>query len=230
MENKDKKVIELKHAFDIFKREDFQKHFGKLNLELLKGNHIEKDTYYLFKILEKYFDELQEYYDIFYNLNLKKTFFENHCYYYLSFTEDSKGLLSNQSLHKELTAMETITAITLLHMYYERQFIQIKEITFLDIRTKIMKSEYNKLYKKVFFKSPERENYTKKEWSYIIKKFKTVISDFEQIGWVKNINTISEDNFSFTLKGAIHRFQLMYEDEIYNFEEFVGNLKNSENE
>jgi hypothetical protein len=63
-----------------------------------------------------------------------------------------------------------------------------------------------------------------------MKNIKNVIQDFEQLGWVDKFIVQGENDFSFVIKEAIHRFQLMYEYEISNFEEFVNNLNEIENE
>jgi hypothetical protein len=73
-------------------------------------------------------------------------------------------------------------------------------------------------------------NFTPKEWSNVTKNFKNVIQDFEQLGWVDNLVQKGENDFSFTIRESIHRFQTMYEYEISNFEEFVNNLDQSKDE
>ena len=230
MENKYSNYIEDNNSFDIFKKNDVQKHFADLNIELLKGSHIDSSNHSHFMLLENYYEEFKEYYSTFYRLLLDKKTFENKAYYFLDFFLDSKGILSSNSRHKELTAIETITAITLLNMYYERQFEKYKVVSFSDIREKIKQSEFNKLYKRAFFKNGLRQNFTKSEWARVQKNIKNVISDFEQLGWVKELTIINENDFSFVLNHSIHRFQLMYEYEISNLEEFINNLQPDDNE
>lgn len=215
------------HFVDIFKKADVQKHFADLNIELLRGRHIQDDSHYFHRLLSKYFIELKKYYEVFYNLQLDKKTFEGVTYFFLTFYEDSKGVLSANSRHRDLTAIETIIAITLLQMYYERYFDNVKEISFQDIKAKVKESEFSHLYKLAFFKNGNRDNFTPKEWANLTKNFKNVIQDFEQLGWVDKFVQIDDKNFSFTIKEAIHRFQTMYEYEISNFEEFVNNLDQS---
>ena len=62
------------------------------------------------------------------------------------------------------------------------------------------------------------------------KNIKNVIQDFEQLGWVDQLTQKGENDFSFVIKESIHRFQMMYEYEISNFEEFVNNLTETDNE
>ena len=219
-----------KHFIDVFKTTDVQKHFADLNIELLRGRHIQDDAHYFHRLLSKYYIEFKKYYEVFYNLLLDKKTFEGVSYFFLTFSEDSKGVLSATSRHRDLTAVETIIAITLLQMYYEKYFDNVKEISFLDIKSKIKESEFSHLYKTVFFKNGSRDNFTPKEWSNVTKNFKNVIQDFEQLGWVDNVIQKGENDFSFTIRESIHRFQTMYEYEISNFEEFVNNLDQSKDE
>lgn len=215
---------------DIFKQSDLQKHFANINIELLRGKHIQDDTYYHYKLLSKYFDELKKYYQVFYQLILEKKTFEGVTYFYLTFSLDSKGVLSEHSRHRDLTEIETITAITLLQMYYDKYFENVKEVSFKDIQSRIKESEFSNLYKSVFFKSGIRDNFTPKEWSFVMKNIKNVIQDFQQLGWVDKYTQKGDNDFSFVIKESIHRFQLMYEYEIANFEEFVNNLNVEDNE
>ena len=82
---------------------------------------------------------------------LDRKSFEGVTYFFLTFQEDSKGVLSTNSRHRDLTAIETITAITLLQMYYDKYFENVKEVSFLDIKARIKESEFSHLYKSVFF-------------------------------------------------------------------------------
>ena len=216
---------------DVFKLRDVQKHFADLNIELLRGKHIQDDEHYHHRILSKYYIEFKKYYDVFYRLVLDKKTFEGVTYFFLTFSEESKGILSDYTRHRDLTAIETITAITLLQMYYDRYFENVKEISFLkDIKSKILGSEFSSLYKSVFFKNGARDNFTPKEWANVMKNIRNVIQDFEQLGWVDQLTQKGENDFSFVIKESIHRFQMMYEYEISNFEEFVSNLTETDNE
>lgn len=228
MENEHTSEIEKKDALDIFKKDEVQEHFADLNIELLKGAHIDNEDHYLFSLLEKYYSELRIYYNTFYRLELERKSFENNKYYFLDFFIDSNGVLSPQKRNKKLTAIETITALTLLNMYYERQFEKYKKVSFLDIREKIEQGEHHVLYKKAFFKDSKRQNFKTQEWGIVFKNIKNVIQDFEQMRWVKEFTMINENDFSFVLKSSIHRFQLMYEHEIVNLEEFVDALHPNE--
>ncbi len=230
MENKYSSDIESNDSFKFLNHSEVQKHFANLNIELLKGAHIDESNYYFFSLLENYFKELKDYYFFLYKLKLDKKTFENKDYYFLDFFLESKGVLSPSTRHKELTPTQTITAITLLNMYYERQFEKHKVISFSEIREKIEQSEFGHLYRKAFFKTDTKKHFSTKEWSRLRSNIKNVITDFEQLGWVEKVTTLNENDFNFVLKHSIHRFQLLYEYEISNLEEFLKNLKLEDDE
>ncbi|CAA0170044.1 conserved hypothetical protein [Tenacibaculum maritimum] len=229
MENRYSEITS-NNSFSFLSHSSVQKHFANLNIALLRGTHIDESDHYLFTLLEEYFNELKEYYFDLYKLKLDKKTFENKDYYFLNFFIDSKGVLSSNSRHKQLSPIQTITAITLLNMYYEKQFEKYKIVSFSDIREKIEQSEFGSLYRKAFFKNATRKTFSAKEWSTVRTNIKNVIIDFEQLGWVENVNNLNENDFSFVLKHSIHRFQLLYEYEIANLNEFIKNLKAEENE
>ncbi len=213
----------LDNPLQFLNNSDVKDHFANLNIELLKGRHIQEDEFYIFKILDKYEEELKYYYLHFYNLELERISFNTISYFYLTFVGDSKGVLSSQKRHKELSAIETITAITILNMYYEKLFEREKEVTYVDIKEKIETSEHSDAFKSAFFKGMIKDHYTSTEWINVFKNLKNVISDFDQLGWVEKIPIDDEKNFKFKIKESIHRFQILYENEIKNYNEFVSN-------
>ncbi|MDO5969295.1 hypothetical protein Q4Q35_05705 [Flavivirga aquimarina] len=230
MENGYSSEITNSNSFTFLNHREVQKHFANLNIELLRGTHIDDGSHYHFTLLENYFNELKDYYLALYKLKLDKKTFENKTYYFLNFFLESKGVLSSNTRHKELTPIQIITAITLLNMYYEKQFEKYKVVSFLEIREKIEQSEFGHLYRKAFFKNPNKKAFSSTEWSRVRTNIKNVIIDFEQLGWVEKINILNENDFNFILKHSIHRFQLLYEYEISHLDEFLKNLKSEEDE
>tara|TARA_R110001606_G_scaffold86598_4_gene196015 strand:+ start:6843 stop:7535 length:693 start_codon:yes stop_codon:yes gene_type:complete len=230
MENGYSSEMKNNNSFAFLNNSEVEKHFANLNIELLRGTHIDESHYYYFLLLENYFNELKDYYLSLYRLKLDKKTFENKTYYFLNFFLESKGVLSATARHKELSPIQTITAITLLNMYYERQFEKYKIVSFLEIREKIEQSEFGHLYRKAFFKNSNRKTYSSKEWSTVKTNIKNVITDFEQLGWVEKVTILNENDFNFVLKHTIHRFQLLYEYEIKNLGEFLKSLKPEEDE
>ncbi|AUP77346.1 condensin complex protein MksE [Flavivirga eckloniae] len=230
MENGYSSEITNNNPFAFLNNDEVQKYFANLNIDLLKGTHIDESHYYHFYLLENYFNELKDYYFTLYKLKLDKKTFENKTYYFLNFFLESKGVLSATTRHKELSPIQTITAITLLNMYYERQFEKYKIVSFSEIREKIEQSEFGHLYRKAFFKNPNRKVFSSKEWATVRTNIKNVITDFEQLGWVEKVTILNENDFNFVLKHTIHRFQLLYEYEITNLEVFLKSLKLEDDE
>lgn len=222
MEN-DNTPSSLEHPFKFFENNDVKEKFADLNIELLSGRHIQKDTnYYLYQLLKKYFDKLKYYYNNFYNLELERDFKDDITFYYLDFNEESRGVLSASRRHKELSSLQTVTGIMLLNMYYDRYFESVKEITIADIKKEIREGENSNHYKKLWFKEV-RDVYSKKEWSRVIINIKNTVRDFEKLGWVESMAKDDGEELHFKLKESIYRFQKLYEKEITHFDEFIEN-------
>lgn len=226
MEHSDTEEIE--NPFGFLDEEDVQEHFANLNIELLRGKHIQDDLFYEYQLLDIYEKELRNYYDKLYQLQLRKESFDSKNYYFLTFKEDTKGALVSQKRHKELSPIETIVAITILNMYYERFFDNEKLISYQEIRYQIDKGENSDHYKRAFFKGIVQDDYSPSEWSQVFKNIKTVISDFDQLGWVQKISTDSDKDFTFRIKESIHRFYLLYKEEIDDFESFLKTIPNAD--
>lgn len=217
------------NSYNYLQKDEFQRHFADLNIELLRGGHIQDDNYYLFDLLRKFPNELNHYYKSFYNLELAKETKDNTTFYYLDFIGESKGRLSPTSRNKELSENQTIVGIMLLSMYYDRYFEKPKNIVFEDIKKEITDGEHSTLYKILLFKE-KRESYSESEWGRVVKMLKSTIRDFEKMGWVKRLNSENPEGIAFTIKESIYRFQKLYENEIANFETFVNEYRKQKEE
>lgn len=191
-----------------------------MNIELLKGAHIQRDNYYPFQLLSKYEEEINYYYKILYSLQLLKDKVDNEYYFYLDFFSEGKGKLSHSSRHRELTETEIVNGIMLLSMYHDRYFEYQKEIRWEDIKKEIIESENSNLYKKLLFKDV-RDDYSDHEWDNTKKQFKKALRDFETLGWIRRISIEDGDEVHFMIKESIHRLAKLYDKEINNFSEFV---------
>lgn len=213
----------LEHPFKFLENNDVKEKFANLNIELLSGRHIQKDSnYYLYQLLKKYFEELKYYYANFYGLELERDYKDDITFYYLDFTEDSKGALSSTRRHKELSSLQTVMGIMLLNMYYDRYFENIKDITFQDIKREILSGENSNHFKKLWFKDI-RDDYSPNEWKRVIINVKNTIRDFEKLGWVESMAKDEGEDIHFKLKEPIYRFQKLYEKEITHIDEFIEN-------
>jgi len=213
----------IEPPFKFFENSDVKEKFANLNIELLGGRHIQKNSnYYHYQLLKKYYDKFKYYYDYFYNLRLERTYKDDITFYYLDFNEDTRGALSSTNRYKELSPLQTVMGIMLLNMYYDRYFEDVKEITFSDIKKEIKEGENSQSYKKLWF-NDIREDYTRKEWQRVKGNMKNTIRDFDKLGWVESMTPDEGEEIRFRLKETIYRFQQLYDKEISNFDEFVDN-------
>lgn len=213
----------IEHSFKFLENKDVKEKFADLNIELLGGKHIQRDSnYYIYQLVKKYFTELKYYYLSLYGLELERDFKDEVTFYYLDFSEESRGVLSSTKRHKELTKPQTVIGIMLLNMYYDRYFENVKEITLQDIKKEIKESENSTLYKKLFF-NDVRDDYSPKEWKRLKIKIKSVVRDFGKLGWIESLAKEDGEEIHFKLKESIYRFQKLYEKEIINFQEFTEN-------
>lgn len=213
--------------FSFLNEELVQAHFADLNIELLRGTHIQSDQYYLFRLLTTKENEIRFYYRTLYSLDLIKDKYDREIYFYLDFLDEGKGKVSPQQRHRELSHQNIITGFILLKLYYDKYFESHKEIQWQDIHKEMMESEFSLGFKRIFF-SEIREFYSDPEWEPVIRKFKKCLREFEILGWVKKIDSSDEDIIHFQIKESIHRFAKLYEKELTHFDEFVANYqKNS---
>lgn len=210
--------------FTFLNEELVQTYFADLNIELLRGAHIQSDQYYLFRLLKEKENEIRSYYRSLYNLDLIRDKYDTEIYFYLDFLDDGKGKVSQQQRHRELSTQNTITGLILLKLYYDQYFESHKEIQWQDIQKEIMESEFSSGFKRIFF-SEIREFYTDPEWEPVIKRFKRCLREFEILGWVKKMDSSDEDIIHFQIKESIQRFAKLYEKELTHFDEFVANYQ-----
>ncbi|GET35188.1 hypothetical protein PbJCM13498_40510 [Prolixibacter bellariivorans] len=223
MENEDFKEG-VRTPFSFLSETLAQEHFADLNIELLRGRHVQSDQYYLFQLLTQFYGDLKHYYRILYGLELVVGVAAERRFYYLDFPEEGRGRLDKISRSKELTVIQTMYGLMLLNMFYDRYFEYPKEIRFEDIEYEVIQGENSALYKKLLF-GEDRETYSNPEWTNPIKSIKSVIRDFEKLGWVQRLLNEDGEEIHFIIKEPILRFQKLYEKEIEKFEEFVESYK-----
>jgi hypothetical protein len=212
------------HSFLL--EENVEKHFADVNILLLSGKHIDHKFYTEYIILESYETQWRNFYSSLYRLNLIADIYDGSRYYYLDFTENGKGKLSDTSRNKELTPLQTLIGLTLLDMYYQKYFDEEKVIFWLDIKNQILESEHQEAYKRILF-NDIRESYDEKEWGEVQAKFSKTIDNFDRLGWVEKQSGRNEE-LVFEIRPSIHRLAKLYEDELQNFESFSQHLKNDE--
>ncbi|QBZ98876.1 condensin complex protein MksE [Flavobacterium sangjuense] len=210
--------------FSFLAEESAQNHFGDLNIELLRGAHIQMDAFYLYQLLQDKEIELRFYYSSLYGLELKRDVSGNEVYYYLDFSDQGKGKLSKQERYRELSPLNIVMGILLLKTYYDKYFDHQKIIHLSDIEQQINDSEYSSLLKSMFFEE-EREFYSEAEWLVVKKNIVRCLREFEILGWISRVPIQGQEILSFCIRESIHRFAKLYEKELVHFEEFVRAYK-----
>jgi hypothetical protein len=216
----DEYIQQVEESFDFLKEADVQEHFADLNIELLKGAHIQQDDHYLFQLLIEYEKHIRYYYQVLYSLQLVRDKFDNAVFFYLDFIGDGKGEVSHTSRHREVTESEVVIGIMLLNMYYDRYFDSPKEIFWTDIKKEILESENSDAYKKLLF-NDVREDYSDPEWEITKKIIRRTLRDFNILRWVSRLSAEDGEDIHFVIKESIQRFAKLYKEEIDNFDTFV---------
>lgn len=222
MENENYEISE----YSFLTEESVEKHFADINILLLSGKHIDHKYYAEYTVLESYESQWRNFYSNLYRLNLVADISDRSRYYYLDFTENGKGKLSDTNRNKELTELQTLIGLTLLDMYYQKYFDEEKIIRWNDIKTQILESDHQEAYKRILF-NDIRDSYDEKEWNLVEHKFIKTIDSFDKLGWVEKQSGRNED-LLFEIRPAIHRLTKLYQEELQNFESFSQQLKNDE--
>lgn len=214
------------HEYDFLKEEDAEKYFADLNISLLSGRHIDNRSYMLFSVLQKYEDQWRNYFCNLYQLSLVHNIFDGEVFYYLNFFSSGKAKFPDSSRHKALTEMQTITALTLLDMYYQKYFEGQKIITWADLRRQIEESDHKENYQRILFNNI-RPSYSEIEWQSAEKKFRDAVTSFDKLGWVVKQSAQGEE-LVFEIRPSIHRIAGLYEAELADFNNFSLQLKTTE--
>jgi hypothetical protein len=205
--------------------ESVEKHFADINILLLTGKHIDQKYYVEYTVLDSYESQWRNFYNNLYRLNLVADISDSSRYYYLDFTENGKGKLSDANRNKELTELQTLIGLILLDMYYQKYFEEEKIIHWNDIKTQILESNHQEAYKRILF-NDIRDSYDEKEWNTLENKFGKTIDSFDKLGWVEKQSGRNEE-LVFEIRPAIHRLTKLYQEELQNFESFSQQLKNN---
>ncbi|MDF0720120.1 hypothetical protein P0M11_08920 [Kaistella sp. PBT33-4] len=222
MENENYEISD----YSFLSEESVEKYFADINILLLSGKHIDHKYYAEYTVLENYEQQWRNFYINLYRLNLVADISDRSRYYYLDFTENGKGTLSDASRNKELTELQTLIGLTLLDMYYQKYFDEEKIIHWNDIKTHILENDHQEAYKRILF-NDIRESYDEKEWSTVENKFGKTIDSFDKLGWVEKQSGRNEA-LVFEIRPAIHRLTKLYQEELQNFELFSHRLINDE--
>jgi hypothetical protein len=222
MENENNEITDYSFLLD----ESIEKYFADINILLLSGKHIDHRFYAEYTVLESNEEQWKFFYANLYGLNLVADVFDGSHYYYLDFTENGKGKLSDTTRNKELTPLQTLIGLTLLDMYYQKFFDEEKVVYWNDIKVQILESDHQEAYKRVLF-SDIRESYDEKKWKEVHSKFSKTVENFDRLGWVEKRSGRDEE-LVFELRPAIHRLAKLYQKELIDFESLIQQHKNDE--
>ena len=204
--------------YDFFTDNVIEKHFADLNIKLLSGRHIQQEDVNAFLVLEDFYNDLKNFYQKIYQLNLVRDIADQRAYYYLDFFDGGKGKLTDASRSRALTEMQTITGLLLLDMYYSRYFEHPKVITWANIKKEIEEGDHKSDYQRILF--PEiRAAYSDAEWGTAEKRFRDAIQSFHLLGWVNKLFGQQEE-LLFEIRPSIHRMAVLYAQELENFTSF----------
>ena len=212
--------------YSFLENDKVRQHFANINIELLRGRHIQREDFYQFQVLDDYEDDFRHFFLELYQLNLIKRTMDGETYFYLDFFEDTKGKLSSVERHRELTPTQMIIGIVLLRMYYDKYFEVKKTISWENIEHEILEGEYAIHYQRIFF-GEARGQFTDPEWDELKRKIKKVVMSFDKLGWLK-VDSENNQELLFDLKPAIHRLAELFKSEIENFDEFAAKAKETE--
>jgi condensin complex protein MksE len=220
MENENNEI----RGYDFLLEEIVEKYFADINILLLSGKHIDYKFYTLYIVLEDFEDHWFNFYQKLYRLNLVPDMFDGVRCYYIDFSDNGKGKLSDSSRNKELTEMQTVVGLMLWDMYYQKYFDEEKIISWYDIKNQILESDHHEAYKRILFDSI-RDSYDEKEWGGAENKFARVVDSFDKLGWVDK-QSMQNEVLLFEIRPAIHRMSKIYERELQDFDNFSKLYKN----
>jgi hypothetical protein len=211
--------------YSFLNSDEAKKCFADVDVALKQGRHIQNygnDTQ-LFGFVDDYYsDGLADYYKDFWGVNFVQGSSDNEKFYYLDFSEGSKGKFGKENRYKELEDKKVIFAILLLNLYKEK-FFEEKQVEWKELEQIFKESENKSLWKKLLF-GKDKENYTPNEEQKIKDDITSIVKDFEKLGWVFVFP--DTENLKFEVLPSIERISRLYADVIENVESIEKYLSN----
>jgi hypothetical protein len=189
-----------------------KRYFADADIALKQGRHLQDYGYdsRLFSFVDEYYDRgLKEYYQQLFQMNLVREKNDNQSYYYLDFPDDGKGKLGKENRSKELEDEKVIFAILLLNVFKDKFFEQ-KEMEWSELEQIFKESEHKELWQKLLY-GKVKLNYTPDEEQKVKERVKSILKDFEKLGWVIIKNT---EEIKFEIMPSIERISRLYKDAI----------------
>jgi chromosome condensin MukBEF MukE localization factor len=202
------------------------KHFADADIALKQGRHLQDygvDSRLFSFVDDSYERGLKEYYQQFFQMNLVRDTNDNQKFYYLDFPEDGKGKFGKENRSKELEADKVIFAILLLNIFKDK-FFEHKEMEWNEFEQIFKESEHKELWQKLLF-GKLKNSYTPNEEQNVKDKVKSILKDFEKLGWVE-IKNIEEVKFE--IMPSIERISRLYRDVISQVDSLEDYLNNEQ--
>jgi len=203
-----------------------KKYFADADIALKQGKHLQNygNDSRIFSFVDEYFEKgLQEYYLQLFQMNLVRDTNDSQKFYYLDFPDDGKGKLGKENRSKELESDKVIFAILLLNMFKDK-FFEHKEIVWIELDQIFKEGEHKELWQKLLF-GKVKNNYTPTEEQSVKDKVKSILKDFEKLGWVE-IKILDEVRFE--IMPSIERISRLYRDVIGNVDSISEYLNNEQ--
>lgn len=202
------------------------KYFADTDIALKQGRHLQDygiDSR-LFSFVDEFYEKgLKDYYLRLFQMNLIRDKNDNQTFYYLDFPDDGKGKFGKENRSKELEDDKVIFGILFLNIY-KGKFFEHKEIEWPEIEQIFKEGEHKELWQKLLF-GRVKPNYTIQEELNVKDKVKSILKDFEKLGWIE-IKAL--DEVKFEILPSIERISRLYKDVIRNLNPIQDYLTDDE--
>jgi chromosome condensin MukBEF MukE localization factor len=213
MENEDIQTTQVSEIkFDFLSKESSQSFFAETDFLLRQGKHIQdyEPDKRIFNYLDNYFQELKNYYQFLYSMELKRDYADTEKYYYLDFPEENFGKFGSQRV-KTINDKYLLIGVLLLNLFNEKHF-EKKRTNWKEISEIVSEKEKKDLWLKLLFPDV-RNSQTPTEWKKVFSLFKSALDDFEDLGWIRMLD---KNELEIEIHPSIFRIAKLYPTEIEN--------------
>jgi chromosome condensin MukBEF MukE localization factor len=210
--------------FEFLNSELSAKHFIDADIALRSGRHIQDfgNDQRIFNFIDEHYDNgLKEFYRVFCHMPLVKGMTDNDKYYYLDYPDEGKGKLGKDNRSKELEDDKVIFGILLLNIFKDK-FFEEKAVSWQDLEQIFREGENKESWQLLLF-GKVKPNYTPAEEQTVKDKIRSILKDFERLGWIYFTNL---DEMKFVILPAIDRLVTLYGDVINNIDAIENYLNN----
>lgn len=203
-----------------------KKYFADSDFALKQGRHIQDfgNDHKYFVLIDEYYDKgLQTYYETFFQVKLRREEADRERYYFLDFSEESRGKLGKDNRSKELEDDRLIFGILLLNIYKEK-FFEKKEVRWQELEQIFKEGEHKELWKQLLY-GKLKPNYSPQEEMDMKAKVWRILKSFDDLGWIYFIN---QDELHFEILTSIDRISKLYGDIINDVDNLQAYFSNEQ--